>query len=313
VSRDRRRSWLQRHRRVFEIMALLLVVLSGCARPEVSPSAASSPGLATVSASPDLRPPACTEIGQTWVSPRDGATLVCVPAATFEMGTVAGDPGAQADTQPRHPVALTAFWIDRTEITNADYARCVALGVCPRRPTQPGSTGVASKTHSNYYYDPAFADYPVLIYTPEEAATYCTCMGRRLATEAEFEHAAAGIDGGPYPWGDTLDCDHASYLGCTTDTTDVETPGAGASAVGALNMAGNVWEWVSDYYAEDAYATSPIVDPTGPATGDYRVRRGGGYSSLKQDLRVTVRASGNPAHYFDGQMGFRCALGDAPS
>lgn len=114
-------------------------------------------------------------------------------------------------------------------------------------------------------------------------------MKRRLPTEAEFARAAGGTDGRAYPWGDTLDCDHASYLGCTTDTTDVETPLAGASPVGAPNMAGNVWEWVSDWYSEDYHAESPAEDPTAPQEGEYKVRRGGGYSSLERQLVVSAR------------------------
>ena len=173
--------------------------------------------------------------------------------------------------------------------------------------------GVASRTHTTYYYDRAFASYPVLIYTPDEAAMYCRCVGRRLPTEAEFSRASRGDDARTYPWGDQLDCEHASYFGCTTDTTDVRTPHAGASAFGALNLAGNVWEWVSDWYSDDYYAQSPASNPTGPLLGAFKVWRGGGFSGLLRDLRVTSRASGSARHYFDGQMGFRCAMSTDPS
>jgi formylglycine-generating enzyme required for sulfatase activity len=293
--------------------AFLLLTLAGCSPQATSPSpppslAGSSPG---PSAAADQRP-ACTQIGQTWVSPIDGVTLVCVPAASFQMGAADDDPGAAPDSKPRHLVRLSAFWIDRTEVTNADYQKCVVAQVCRAPSTVPGSTTTASKTHPDYYHEPAFAHYPVLVYTPEEAVAYCTCMKRRLPTEAEFELAAGGTDGRTYPWGDTLDCAHASYLGCTTDTTDVETPLAGASPYGALNMAGNVWEWLADRYSADYYAESPVQDPTGPATGDYTSRRGGGFSSLPRQLVVTVRANGDPVHYFDGQMGFRCAASASP-
>lgn len=144
-------------------------------RPSTGPTAATSSPTASYE-----RPPACTAIGQTWVAPADGATLVCVPAGPFVMGS-----DDQPASAPRHEVRLSAFWIDRTEVTNARYERCVALGRCPPRPNLPGATGVASKTRTNYYFDPAFAEYPVLIYTPEEAIAYCTCMDRRLPTEAQ--------------------------------------------------------------------------------------------------------------------------------
>ena len=297
-------------------IGVLLVILAACAQHPASPSPAptiappaSAPS--TPFASPSVAtggPPACTTVGQRWVSPSDGVTLVCVPAGSFFMGVAADDPHAALGNSPRHLVRLSAYWIDRTEVTNADFEMCVVAGLCPPRPKDPGTTGVASKTQLDYYHDPAFADYPVLLYTPEDAAAYCSCMGRRLPTEAEFERAAGGTEAHAYPWGDTLDCDHASYLGCTPDTTDVETPLAGASSFGALNMAGNVWEWVSDWYSEDYYATSPVDDPTGPLTGEYRVRRGGGFSSLERNLLVIARGSGDPQHYFDGQMGVRCAM-----
>lgn len=264
------------------------------------------------SSDPTDAPPACTEIGQEWVSPRDGVTLVCVPAGAFWMGAGDEDPKAHTDTQPRHRVYLDAFWMDRTESTNAMFAGCVALDVCTPRPEMRGTTGVASRTHLDYYHDPAYSNYPVLTYTPDDAETYCACMGRRLATEAEFEKAARGTDARTYPWGDALDCAHASYLGCTKDTTDVATPLSGASPYGALNLAGNVWEWVGDWYSEDYYSQSPDTNPLGPLTGEGRVRRGGGFRSLPRDLRVTARASGNPQHYFDGQMGFRCAMSGGP-
>jgi formylglycine-generating enzyme required for sulfatase activity len=228
------------------------------------------------------------------------------------MGAEAADLDAEADERPPHPVTLDAFWIDRTEVTNAAFALCVAREACKPRPLAPGTTGVASRTRPDYYHDPAYADYPVLIYTFDEADAYCRCMGRRLPTEAEWEAAARGPDNARYPWGGELDCEHASFAGCTVDTTDVETPAAGASPYGAMNMVGNVWEWVADRYSDGYYAVSPESDPMGPTEGTYRVRRGGGFRSNPQDLRATERASGRPMHFFDGQMGFRCASDAAP-
>ncbi len=303
---------MRRHRGLLGPLAALLLMSAACSPPSTSLTEGPSVEPSVTGRSPTTdRPPACTSIGQRWVSPRDGVTLVCVPAGTFQMGAADDDADARLDTKPRHPVSLSAYWIDRTEVTNGDFAKCVELERCPPRPKAPGSTGVASKTRLDYYHDPAYAEYPVLTYTAEEAEAYCSCMGRRLPTEAEFERAAGGVDAKAYPWGDTLDCDHASYLDCTPDTTDVHTPEAGSSSFGALNMAGNVWEWVSDWYSPDYYAQSPTQDPTGPSAGAYKTLRGGGYSSVERDLLVTNRASGSPAHYYDGQMGLRCALSDA--
>ena len=293
---------------------LALVTVVACQAPAAPTSgpAATSLATATVAASPAGGPPRCTEVGQQWTSPIDGAILVCVPAGEHWLGAADSDTAAPAVEKPRHHVVLDAFWIDRTEVTNAAYEACVQLSWCRPRPTERGTTGVASKTRLDYYHDAAFATYPVLIDRWPDAAAYCACMGRRLPTEAEFEAAARGGDERRYPWGNDLDCLHASYDGCTTDTTDVQTPAAGASPYGALNLSGNVWEWVADWYSADAYANASEVDPAGPASGEDHVLRGGGWSSLRADLRATTRASGAPLHYFDGQVGFRCASDAGP-
>jgi eukaryotic-like serine/threonine-protein kinase len=269
------------------------------------------------------RVPACTAIGQTWTSPSDGATLVCVPAGEFLMGAATDDALAREDEKPQHRVFVDAYWIDRTEVTNAEFARCIAAGAC-----RPKVYDSETKNYVAYAVHPDYQNYPAFLYEDEAPAAYCQWVGRRLPTEAEWEKAARGTDGRLFPWGDTLDCSHANYLDCvmnaaqSTDnhngpgcgyssfcnTTPVDADPAGASPYGALNLAGNVWEWVADWYAADYYRTSPTHNPIGPASGENRVRRGGGNKSWEQDLRVTARAGGNVSHFFDGQIGFRCAL-----
>jgi formylglycine-generating enzyme required for sulfatase activity len=269
--------------------------------------------------------PACTEIGQTWTSPVDGVVLVCVPAGGFLMGAAESDAQADEDEKPQHWVELAAFWIDRTEVTNANFARCIEAGAC-----RPEIYELSALTYTPYAVHPDYQDFPALLYEANIAAAYCQWAGRRLPTEAEWEKAARGTDGRLYPWGDeALDCTKASYLGCENTlkpddpsgprcgysrfcrTTPVDDYPGGASPYGALNMVGNVWEWVADWYSPVYYANSPTRNPTGPAEGAYRVRRGGGTKSLAADLRVTSRASGQGHHYFDGQMGFRCAASAA--
>lgn len=237
---------------------------------------------------------------------------MCVPAGEFTMGADDSDPDARPHEKPAHKVKLDAFWIDLTEVPNVAFAECVAAGACSPRPTRRGTTGVASLKHMNYYYDAEFANYPVLTYQVEDAEAYCKWAGRRLPTEAEWEKAARGTDGRTFPWGDGKECTHASFYGCTEDMTAVDSFAAGVSPYGAYNMAGNVWEWVSDLYSPDYYSSSPSDNPTGPATGEGNVRRGGGWRSLTRDLRVTARESGVAQHYMDGQMGFRCAMSDPP-
>jgi formylglycine-generating enzyme required for sulfatase activity len=268
--------------------------------------------------------PTCTEIGQTWTSPADGVTLVCVPAGEFLMGAADDDPLAGDDEKPQHPVYLDAFWIDGTEVTNANFAKCMADGAC-----RPQVYELSAMTYVPYSIHPDYQDYPALLYESDVATAYCRWAQKRLPTEAEWEKAARGTDGRHYPWGDKLDCTRAIYESCDDTPAMLKAPRcgstahcrtvrvddylAGASPYGALNMAGNVWEWVADWYSPVYYYTWPTRNPTGPETGEFKVRRGGGTKSLAQDLRVAARASGSPQHYFDGQMGFRCAASGSNS
>ena len=292
---------------------------------EASPTAQTTSALSADPAPPltatNIKP-ACTEIGQTWTSPVDGVVLVCIPAGGFLMGAAETDAQADDDEKPQHQVYLDAFWIDRTEITNANFAKCMEAGAC-----RPEVYEVSALTYTPYAVHPDYQDFPALLYEADVAAAYCQWAGRRLPTEAEWEKAARGTDGRIYPWGnEELDCTKASYLGCENTlkphdgtgpgcgyssfcrTTRVDDYQTGASLYGALNMVGNVWEWVADWYSPTYYVNSPTRNPSGPEEGDFRVRRGGGTKSLASDLRVTSRASGRGHHYFDGQMGFRCAL-----
>ena len=274
------------------------------------------------------RVPPCTTIGQTWTSPTDGMTLICVPAGEFLMGAASDDVLARDDEKPQHRVYLDAYWLDRTEVTNAEFAQCMAAGAC--QPKVYDDTD--AKTYIPYTIHPDYQGYPALLYEYEAVAAYCQWAGRRLPTEAEWEKAARGTDGRRFPWGNEIDCSYATYYDCTVNsgqldenhtgprcgeqsytcrTAQVDTHPTGASPYGALNMAGNVWEWVADWYAPDYYAVSPTNNPTGPAAGAYRVRRGGGAKSLASDLRATARAGDSVGHFFDGQIGFRCALSAA--
>lgn len=245
-------------------------------------------------------PLACTEIGQTWVSPLDGMTLVCVPAGEFLMGAPAEDELAGADERPHHTVFLDAYWVDQTEVTNAMYALCVAAGDCP----PPAAD--SSATRADYYTNPVYANYPVLMVSWFQANAYCQWAGRRLLTEAEWEKAARGEESRLYPWGDQpADCTLANIQGCIGDTQAVGLLPQGASPYGALDMAGNVWEWVADYYDDDYYAASPAENPTGPEKGNARALRGGSWDLAARHARADQRLFFNPA--MTGIVfGFRC-------
>jgi eukaryotic-like serine/threonine-protein kinase len=251
---------------------------------------------------PTREPPTSTPepalgIGSMRISEKDGMTMVYVPAGEFLMGSTDGDPAASSDEKPQHKVTLEAFWIDRAEVTADQYAQCVAAGKC----TQPGCTGAGK------------GDHPVVCVTREDAANYCAWAGRRLPTEAEWEKAARGTDGRKYPWGNEAPvCARANYWGkdggCVGGTAAVGSYGAGASPYGALDMAGNVFEWVNDWYNSSYYGGPPVSNPQGPETGNDRVVRGCGWRNGGQyDLRVALRGFYPPALQSD-DVGFRCAV-----
>jgi len=304
---------------LFSIFAVLNLFCVACFSRDISPTPIST-------SLPDAsRPGECTKIGQTWTSPIDGVKLVCVPAGEFLMGAAENDPLAQANEKPQHKVYLNAYWIDSTEVTNVNFGKCLAAGVC--HPKVYDETN--PKTYIPYSVHPDYQNYPAFLYEFDAPTNYCQWVGRRLPTEAEWEKAARGTDGRLYPWGNTLDCTRANYYSCEAathnatpnptgprcgeqrldcKTTPVDAYPAGASPYGALNMAGNVWEWVADWYQPNYYSNSPVRNPRGPTTGEYRVIRGGGANSVSQELRATERDSGMPVHYLDGQLGFRCAM-----
>jgi formylglycine-generating enzyme required for sulfatase activity/tRNA A-37 threonylcarbamoyl transferase component Bud32 len=252
-------------------------------------------------------PPANAQLGDTWTCPTDGMTLVYIPAGEFLMGSLDSDPDATDAEKPQHTVYLDAYWVDRTEITNAQYALCVAAGKC-----QPPWT-TTSKTRTSYYGDAQFDDFPVTYLGQDQATAYCSWAGRRLPTEAEWEKAARGTDGRLYPWGNQdPTCQLVNYNRCVGDTSPVGSYPTGDSPYGVVDMAGNVWEWVHDIYSGAYYLSQPASNPLGPATSEsstpYRVLRGGFWSFGSKYVRAAFRTRG--MHLYDindGYYGFRCA------
>jgi formylglycine-generating enzyme required for sulfatase activity len=226
-----------------------------------------------------------------WRNPVDDAIYVYVPKGTFNMGSTRGE----GDEQPIHPVTLDAYWIMRTEVTNAHYIRCVTSGSCSR--PNPGR-----------WQDETYADHPITNVNWAQANAYCMWSDARLPTEAEWEKAARGADGRIYPWGNdspSYVLALANYKNYVGSTNAVGNYPAGASPYGVLDMAGNVWEWVNDWYADDYYAQSLEYNPTGPSSGERRVLRGGSWSSHASYIRADSRHSSNPGQQINN-IGFRC-------
>jgi formylglycine-generating enzyme required for sulfatase activity len=219
--------------------------------------------------------------------------MVPVPAGTFFMGCEpARDAQCEGDEQPGRMVDLTAFEIDVTEVTQAAWAACVADGACP--------------LPAGDYQPDAQPDHPVVYVTWEAAAAHCAWAGKRLPTEAEWEKAARGSDGRLYPWGDAKpDCWRANTSVCDETPAPVAFYPDGASPFGVHDMAGNVMEWVADWYDPEYYVTAGSEDPTGPSTGTFRGKRGGSYYGDGETVRSSNRVLGFPVGL--ANLGLRCA------
>lgn len=248
-------------------------------------------------------------------SPIDGMPQVFVPAGVVRMGGL-DVYSVGSDELPAHIVSLDAFWIDQLEVTNAMYMLCVQAGAC----ILPGDW--ASDRRFSYFNNEEFKDYPVVRVTWGQASLYCDWAERRLPTEAEWERAARGDDLRNYPWGDEPPSEvYANFNRLVNDTSRVGSYAAGASPFGALDMAGNVWEWVADLYGGGYYSISPEHNPPGPETSgtNWRVIRGGSFQDEWINLRVSKRGSAlgpAPNASFDtpgrdgeqsSKIGFRCA------
>ena len=284
------------------VLALFVLVLASCAPAPGTPTPTAppeTPTLSTITEEPTTAPTA-TLIPVPLAGPQsatamkwmDSSLLAYVPAGEFTMGSGAGD-------SPEHGVSLDAYWIQQTEVTNGMYSQCVLAGGCTP-PTQEIGAPV--------YTNPEFSSHPAVGVTWDQAAAYCTWSGGRLPTEAEWEKAARGTNGNLYPWGnDGAACDLLNFATCVNHTTSVTDFPQGRSPYGLYDMAGNVFEWVGDWYGETYYNDGPALNPTGPASGEFRVIRGSSFETDPDQAASAIRhfmAPSNPRR----DVGFRCVV-----
>ncbi|MBN1248272.1 MAG: SUMF1/EgtB/PvdO family nonheme iron enzyme [Anaerolineae bacterium] len=212
------------------------------------------------------------------------------------------------DSQPVHAVYLDAYLIDKTEVTVAQYAACVNAGAC----TPPGSESPGLQMQQLAAQD----DDPVTHVTWNQANTYCRWVGKRLPTEAEWEKAAHGTGPQVYPWGDEPPtCDRLNYNSCVGGVVPVGSYPQNASPYGVLDMAGNVREWVNDFYLKPYYARSPYFNPQGPKeeeTVGEHLLRGGSWKDDAGGITTWIRFDEAETYYIY-KAGIRCARTAPPN
>lgn len=283
----------------------------------------------------------------TRVSEKDGMEQVYIPAGKFLMGSTKADINDVMkacsyclrdwfqNEMPQHKVYLDAFWIDKTEVTNAMFAQFVAATDYQTDAERIGG-GIVFQLSSydwkmiqgaNWRHPrgpstdlKGLDDHPVVQMSGNDAEAYCAWAGRRLPTEAEWEKAARGTDGRIYPWGDQPPAEHLlnfadrNLSARESDhgiddgymfTAPVGSYPDGASPYGVLDMSGNVWERVIDWYSDTYYVDSPAHNPAGPASGTHHIIRGGSWSRMARYVRVASRYRYLQLNRSSG-LGFRC-------
>lgn len=231
----------------------------------------------------------------------DGAEIVLIPSGEFLMGSdKANDPYFWGAEAPEHTVTLDSYWIYRTEVTQSMYKECDEANACP-------APVMIKDPVAQQYGDSRFDDYPVVMITWQSALAYCQWAGGRLPTEAEWEKAARGSDGRLFPWGND-----SSVVGLANFSSSGPVPvaqyPAGSSPYSVYDMAGNVLEWVNDFFEPLYYEYSPLENPLGPLSGSRKVIRGGAFNHPTVDgLRTVARASLKP-NETKISVGFRCVI-----
>jgi formylglycine-generating enzyme required for sulfatase activity len=225
--------------------------------------------------------------------------LIYIPAGEFKMGSTKYDQDREVNEEPQRKVYLDAFWISKTQVTNAMFNACVAAGVCRYS---------ASHTTNPNYLDALYASHPVVYVSWQAAQDYCSWVGGSLPTEAQWEKAARGPDGAKYPWGE--ESPRIKFTNSNNEignTTAVGQFPYGASYYGVFEMGSNVREWVWDWYDAIYYQVAPNENPRGPETGEKKVLKGAAYSDSYRFTRPANRLSHEPGSP-GAVRGFRCAF-----
>jgi formylglycine-generating enzyme required for sulfatase activity len=268
---------------------------------------------------------------QTSVRSLDQMTMIFVPGGTFQMGSTEDEVKAAIAfckqhysicndwfymrEHPQHLVTVSDFWLDQTEVTNAQYRQCVEAGTCAK----PSTCQKGEET----YADSTKADHPAVCVGWDDAQAYCEWTGARLPTEAEWEYAFRGGQNLVYPWGNLFDGSKLNYcdVNCGQSHADdgyddgfaksapVGSFSQDISWCGALDMSGNVSEWVADWSAR--YSSAAELNPTGPSSGTDKILRGCNWYFQLAYCRGATRPSAAPDTRYD-YLGFRCASSALP-
>ena len=239
------------------------------------------------------------QAGVVVVNPRDGMKLIYIPAGTVRLGASVKYRTAKNNISNHPTVEMDSFWIDQTQVTNAMYARCVKAGACHK----------AIRSAINpHYYDPRYANHPVVYVTWFDSVNYCKWAGGQLPTEAQWERAARGGGSRFYPWDDNTLISKAANVGNLNKTTvPVGSYPNGASQYGALDMGGNVREWVRDWFAESYTLKLPYENPVGPDSGKLRLLKGASWHDSVKSALIDSHFAHLPQSAGNNR-GFRCVV-----
>lgn len=278
-------------------VVFLLVVLACAALPiaGIMKGTTLTPFEEPIDGSTDMTPPEADSAANEEPVQEE---MVTIPAGQFIRGTESGG----FDEQPQRTIFLDTYSIDRYEVTNHQYQQFI-MATGHRKPGLPSRYAKSgSKVRG--------VNQPVVYVSWDDASEYCRWKGKRLPTEAEWEKAMRGKDGRLWPWGDKEQANGANWARVQDGyevSASVGSFQADKSPYGVMDGAGNVIEWVNDWYDETYYKNSPEQNPPSPEYGTYRVLRGGGYTTTGGDIRITSRSKMMP-DFRDETIGFRCAI-----